>query len=464
MSLQTRERTLQLTNLVEELEKTMNSLEQLSHRIKLLSQDKDKENDKENNDDDKAEMNKTKDQSTVTKPFSNTHTSNVSTTSWTSSPSSLSTKINGTNNNGTNEEDILILKQQYKQLSTQFANAKELLKYHTTQSGGLLSNAFRKKLWPFLVNDTATFINRFQGDYAAQIYDHKEKYQVKVDVDRSFIFLPNLRPSKRDSLRSQLANLIDAILCIHSDLHYFQGYHDIVSVLLLVLGEKHAFVILEFLSITKFRDFMNKNLEGVIVQLQLLFPLIKSLDPELYDFIIKSGVEPHFALSWILTWFSHVVDDASMLARLFDLFLASHPLMPLYLAAAIIIHFKHDILEGECEYTAIYGLFTKLPQSLPFDETLIPSAVHFSESFPPWKLLKFAKNVEFAKKAPHTFRLLQEQFPELDEKLQEKKRQERNLKLRFYSISFSILAVAAFVANVYITPQLLSSDSSSNIM
>lgn len=45
---------------------------------------------------------------------------------------------------------------------------------------------------------------------------------------------------------------------------------------------------------------------------------------------------PYFALSWLLTWFAHDVPDLDSIARLFDLFLASHPLMPLYLAAVAI--------------------------------------------------------------------------------------------------------------------------------
>lgn len=45
------------------------------------------------------------------------------------------------------------------------------------------------------------------------------------------------------------------------------------------------------------------------------------------------GVTPLVVISWFLTWFSHDLSSAADAARLFDLFLASHPLMPLYVGA-----------------------------------------------------------------------------------------------------------------------------------
>ena len=45
---------------------------------------------------------------------------------------------------------------------------------------------------------------------------------------------------------------------------------------------------------------------------------------------------PAHPCSWYMTWFAHDVPALPQIARLFDLFLASHPLMPLYLAAVAI--------------------------------------------------------------------------------------------------------------------------------
>lgn len=55
-------------------------------------------------------------------------------------------------------------------------------------------------------------------------------------------------------------------------------------------------------------------------------------DLELYRHVSSSGAPPYFALSWLITWFSHNVPALEQISRLFDLFVASHPLMPLYVA------------------------------------------------------------------------------------------------------------------------------------
>jgi hypothetical protein len=79
--------------------------------------------------------------------------------------------------------------------------------------------------------------------------------------------------------------------------------------------------------------------------LSATFPFLERLDAELHGFLVRSEVPPYFALSWILTWFSHNFDEFPKITRLFDLFLASHPLMPLYVAIVIVLHRKSEIMK-----------------------------------------------------------------------------------------------------------------------
>lgn len=57
-------------------------------------------------------------------------------------------------------------------------------------------------------------------------------------------------------------------------------------------------------------------------------------DPELAALSDELSLPPYYALSWFITWFSHDMPGLDAAARLFDLFLAVHPLMPLYVGAA----------------------------------------------------------------------------------------------------------------------------------
>jgi hypothetical protein len=60
-----------------------------------------------------------------------------------------------------------------------------------------------------------------------------------------------------------------------------------------------------------------------------------SPDHHHYSFSFRSDVGHMFALSWLITWFAHVVNDPDAIFRIFDFFLGTHPLMPIYLGAAV---------------------------------------------------------------------------------------------------------------------------------
>ncbi len=78
-------------------------------------------------------------------------------------------------------------------------------------------------------------------------------------------------------------------------------------------------------------------------------------------------VRSFFCLPWVLTWFSHNLDRLSDNARLFDFLLASHPLMPMYVAVALIHDMRTGLLACDCEYAAVHGYFQKLPKVCVLD-------------------------------------------------------------------------------------------------
>ncbi len=50
----------------------------------------------------------------------------------------------------------------------------------------------------------------------------------------------------------------------------------------------------------------------------------------------ETGDGAVWGMSWFLTWLSHTTPGLEESARLFDLFTASHPLMPLYVGAVAV--------------------------------------------------------------------------------------------------------------------------------
>jgi len=183
---------------------------------------------------------------------------------------------------------------------------------------------------------------------------------------------PRVRPAPRPSSSSPAKDDAAATKEPPPDgddgpVRYYQGLHDVASVLVVVLrgDELAAYRVLRRLSRCHLRDATRPSLDAVVELLtRLLPPLVRAADPELATALERAAVPPFYALSWALTWFAHGARDARGAARLFDLFLSSHPSMPLYVGAAAMRANRAALLraarEGEAEGEAMPRLHTAL--------------------------------------------------------------------------------------------------------
>lgn len=198
----------------------------------------------------------------------------------------------------------------------------------------------------------------------------------------------------------RLGNLINLVLvrsyedaeCENERLRYYQGYHDVASVFLSALGGASAPVtpttpttavggndldadaaamgldlpsrVLLQVSRSHLRDAMGSGFQALSAALRLIIlPLIGALDSEVHAHLYDCEMEPFFALSWIITWFSHDVRDTSLVKRLFDVFIVSHPLMPIYMSVAMVLHpiNRIDILSTDCDFASVHNALASLP-------------------------------------------------------------------------------------------------------
>ena len=215
---------------------------------------------------------------------------------------------------------------------------------------------------------------------------------------------------------------------VHQELRYYQGYHDISCIFLSSLGGdtssttattatasryghahghgnghgKHSIKagisaqqqeaihqaqsmgmdlptqILSTLSHSHLHDMMKDNFALLIKSLRLIvFPLMNSIDPQMHDFLkgpeSDIQMEPFFCLSWVITWFSHDIRDTDTVKRLFDLFVCSHPLMPIYMAVAMVVHpvNRMEVMEGSgsggeygiADFASVHKALTQLPMN-----------------------------------------------------------------------------------------------------
>jgi TBC1 domain family member 20 len=162
---------------------------------------------------------------------------------------------------------------------------------------------------------------------------------------------------------------------------YFQGFHDIAQVLLLVLGKEEASRAVAFLSLVRIRDFMLPSLSPSLVHLKLLPAIIFAADPALHQHL--RGVRPFFALAATLTLYAHEVEDYGQIARLYDFLLAHEAAVSLYLFAVIILSRKDQLLEIPAEDSDILNfILSKLPKPLDL-ERLITDTMELFMKHPP---------------------------------------------------------------------------------
>jgi hypothetical protein len=76
----------------------------------------------------------------------------------------------------------------------------------------------------------------------------------------------------------------------------------------------------------------------------------------------RAEVGSMFCLPWFLTWYSHTLSNYDHVVRLYDYFLASEPLIPLYLIPQIVIYRQDAIFETECEMSSLHQQLSNVTQ------------------------------------------------------------------------------------------------------
>eukprot|EP00803_Ostreobium_quekettii_P009519 evm.model.scf_2609.1 EVM.evm.TU.scf_2609.1 scf_2609:18306-20930(+) len=210
---------------------------------------------------------------------------------------------------------------------------------------GLANNRLRARVWPLLLGIDIDAFSYDQYDELARM-DHADTPTLKADIARSlWSFTDGWSDEARQEKRDALMRLLNAVVNYSAgDVRYYQGLHDIASVLLLTVGERLAFPLLHRLSTSHLRDCTRPTLEPVAELLQLQVPILDMADRQLARLLEGMQLPCYFALSWYITWFSHDVRSLGELARLFDLFLSAHPMMPLYVGAACMAAAREELI------------------------------------------------------------------------------------------------------------------------
>lgn len=218
------------------------------------------------------------------------------------------------------------------------ANDIDRLRGFMTDNQGLIETAcLRTRTWPLLIG--CDYIK--EKDCGTE--DVELCRQVDKDVDRSFIYVAET-PENMRLLKKRLRNVILRIFREIPELNYYQGYHDIASLVVLTFdNDDEAFTFLYTLTLRYLRDHMLSNIEPTLNQLNLILEVLHNQDEEMYC-ILKS-LKPIYALSCIITLFTHDITNWKDVSLFWDLILAKNdPQLIIYVYVALIIYYKDDIL------------------------------------------------------------------------------------------------------------------------
>jgi TBC1 domain family member 20 len=247
--------------------------------------------------------------------------------------------------------------------------------------------------------------------YSDHLPAHRDEHQVDLDVRRSFIGFDTHGKGSRDARRRQLSDIIVGTLRRHPALNYYQGYHDVVSVLLLVISPENPtstdqpwaseadfnLVLQANIRFTLFylRDFLAKRLDPCLGWLKVLRNIIREEDEDLARRVVeRANPLPFFALSWVISAFCHDLKFQSEEAKqVLDQVLVKGPEIILKLVAALILERGGRKIEGsddgenEEDPAMLHHALAGLPGQLESEggdlslQTLIKRANSISSSY-----------------------------------------------------------------------------------
>ncbi len=204
-----------------------------------------------------------------------------------------------------------------------------------------------------------------------------------MDICIIDIYLDETEP-RLDRRKKELSAVITEVLRSYPMLSYFQGFHDIAQVFLLVLGVHDAAAAVSRLSLLRIRDFMLPSLSPSLAHLRLLPSILHAADAKLCHHL--SQTQPFFALAATLTLYAHDIQEYGDIARLFDFLLAHGAVVSIYFFAVIILSRREELFDIPAdEPEMLHSVLSKLPKPLDL-EALLATTMELYENIPPERL------------------------------------------------------------------------------
>lgn len=261
--------------------------------------------------------------------------------------------------------------------------------YQEFFQSGKVENKKRRALWKELLDIPTSFTPTI-----APSFEHPDFAQVEKDVNRSFIHVTDANFKTRR--RQQLLNITMSVLERHKLLHYYQGFHHIVSIILTFAREPLAMLICERLALGPLLPFFQTDLAGLTSMVNLTMSIIKLADKELWKHFDDNEFDCSFSAPYILCWFTQESPSLETALQYLDFFVMSNPIMPVYLLVAYILERKSIFLTKN-DYDELFMAARDLTSGIdPLKSFEV--AIELFKKFPPVVLLNSDPKLTISKK------------------------------------------------------------------
>lgn len=208
-------------------------------------------------------------------------------------------------------------------------------------------------------------------------------------------------PKEISQRKQELSCLIREVLRRQPYLHYFQGYHDICQVFLLVLSPGDRAPCVARLSALRIRDYMLPTLSPSLAQLRLIPSLIHAVNPALHAHLPLT--RPFFAIPGILTMYAHDIQSYGDIARVFDALLAREAVFSVYMFVAIVLSRADELFDiPSDEPEVLHSVLSKLPHPLDLEGLISRTGglltEHPPETLRPWRGISSASVLKTVRK------------------------------------------------------------------
>jgi len=287
-------------------------------------------------------------------------------------------------------------------------NISELKRLATRH--GFINNKLRKQVWPILLDlrcskrksrkrdslklppKKLSLCSNASSDSMASlcstVSSQSNHDQIEKDIARSAILFYE---SSSESDVPRLGSILHALFDQREDMHYIQGFNDVVSVVFAVVGSQELTrKISQKVATTFLRQYIMEGPEQLsFASMDCILQIIRRHDDAL-DGLLSSLESVHllsFFVSWVLTWFAHEVESLSVIARIYDYCLCHHS-AALYLSAALVLYLRGGLLAEVDDDLSLHVFLQNIEwQSIDW-EPVIESAEMLQSRYPPsmWSL------------------------------------------------------------------------------